>query len=466
MMSPRVQQYCRLPASDKELMARIFRPATMVQLGLRDSAADVDAFTAAAKELFVPSPQHVEHIRALFDEARGHAERNFATDEAYLNRLWEDEPWTLIETAICITGLSGVGKSHLRRAILQLLSGPEVRLNFPRLKNVPVVPGWFLSMVSGSGLKTILGKQLHGTAVESGDETVAGYSKAVAIAKSRTRTWRNGTALILPDELQFFTRGTASTVRVTSLLLDLMSIGPLVAYIVNFSLAHALKARMDEDSQRLLAKHRELKPDTEGCRYWIDFIAELIKINPDVFSFSGEKVQALVHRFSFGRRRVAAMLFATSLIYGRNNGRGKASAKIRVDEKVLERAYHSAEFFIHRETNELFFNQTSNDFKKRTDLWSPFTSSAEFTSIVQVDGSPFKKAEAEPKPTVENLAAEAAVVSAALPDERAAMKGTARRAPAIPGRVARPRVRRKGLDGAALLENMKRFEGNALSRLK
>lgn len=252
----------------------------------------------------------------------------------------------------------------------------------------------------------------------------------------------------------------------TSLLLDLMSIGPLVAYIVNFSLAHALKSRMDEDAQRLLAKHRELKPDTAGCRYWINFIAELIKINPDVFAFSAEKVQELVYRHSFGRRRVAAMLFATSLIYGRNNGRGKANAKIRVDEKVLERAYHSAEFFIHRETNELFFNQTSNDFKKRTDLWSPFTNSPGFTSIVQVDGTPFKKTEAESKPTVESLAADAAVVSAALPDERAAVKGAARQAPAIPGRVARPRVRRKGLDSASLLENMRLFEGKGLERLR
>lgn len=93
-------------------------------------------------KIFVPSPQHVDILSNLLDQARTFAIASFPTIKDYNRLRYDLQTATQVKQPIrCLTGLAGVSKSSLVQAfdrICQLRSDGEFITDAQRIRIYPV----------------------------------------------------------------------------------------------------------------------------------------------------------------------------------------------------------------------------------------------------------------------------------------------------------------------------------------
>lgn len=208
---------------------------------------------------------------------------------------------------------------------------------------------------------------------------------------SRRRTWRDGVSLLWVDEFQYITKGADSNANATTMLLQLLGIGPRLMFCANYSFGHKLKNRNHEDKQRLLACPKILEPESCSSVDWIALISEFKKVAPEVFVFNVNEVENALHQYTFGVKR----LLVEILVLAYKVARQQSKNTVSIDDIKL--AYISTEYTHNRKDVEILWRQVYENKNLKDDLWCPFDQSHLPTNIVK-----FEKATAEFETRIED----------------------------------------------------------------
>lgn len=329
-------------------------------------------FAASAKEVFLCDAQNRRLLRQILDVGRSHAIRNFLSIEQFELRVQSRSPWTsLMDEAFAITGGAGVGKSAMVEAAGRLMASRHMQISGTNLAGLPLTPMWRARVRDARSIGDLLEQLLNTGADVPGDACSMGKDKgrlrAVSSlrARIRTRSYRDGVAVILVDELQFGARGDACA-WITALLLQLLGYGPLLFFVMNFSLAHKLCGRPPEDRRRLISNVIEVRPFERVDHDWIRFLGELLSILPSTWQFDHKDEARDILRFTFGIRDNAVTLLKIALIISRTEDPNGKVTRVHVDQ-----AYRSAAYATRRcDVERLIGSQEL--LKRRSDLYSPF----------------------------------------------------------------------------------------------
>lgn len=255
-------------------------------------------------------------------------------------------------SAMCLTGLAGIGKSELLRALGRVMpsarrivtkDGMQVPLESYRLLKLEVCanPNDLLRKFCG----------VRGT----GDE----------LKKTCRRfAFRNGISFVLADEFQFTALSSGAGAQITKMLLSLDTLGIPLVYSANFSMLHTLRLRNQQELQRLTTDITEVTPDTPDSNDWLETLVLLKDVAPETFVYDPVADAGAIHALCGGIKRALARLL--EIAYASVHEKGA----VGMDE--LARAYRSRNYSNFREDVTTILHMTTETKRKRKDLWNPF----------------------------------------------------------------------------------------------
>lgn len=372
----------------KHMAAELERRAQPLMFLSRDLDARMEELRFALSQIFLCNEQVISVIRKLLAIGQAHAHTHYSSARQVVGDVYSLNPWgTATEPAIVLTGLAGIGKTECMRAIQRLLTAREGRIDLPMHKGMVCVPAWFISLRESSTLDAMLRPQLDlvkSDAVHSVSVKAIRQDKLLELSRRASR--RDGTCLAFVDELQFQSHGSQANTRVTGLLLSLLSVGPRLTYVCNYSLGHRLKARRQEDRQRLLAEPVVLEPDSPASAGFQRLLGEYFSVLPNDFELNPLNVAEDIHRYTFGIKRAIVNLLCIAWRKAKSRG---TSAKVGLDD--VRTAYLSNSFSSYRDDSEALWRQSMGDKSVREDLVNPFAELGQDKSnVVKADAAIFE----------------------------------------------------------------------------
>lgn len=362
--------WCRAYRVTEGELRSLERRATTITVSGRDLRTDRELIHQGLQKVFLVSEQVKLTIHQLLAVSMAHAQRYYNNPKDVVGAIYSSSnPWgDQSFPAVMLTGLAGVGKSECLAVLRQLLESRVSPVDLPGHRNLKHVPAWFMSLRTGNSLNSLVRPYIdeQSNAHVQSEKRIP-QSKLVALARRVSR--RDGVSLAVVDELQFATHSATANAQVTSLLLSLLSLGPRLVYVCNFSLGHRLKARRQEDRQRLLAHPILMEPEAEDSQCFRDLIDEYCKVVPDDFSLRADDVGQL-HRYTFGIKRALVALLSLAWFMAKHT-RG-LSARVGIDD--VRSAYLSRDFGMYRDDVELLWRELHGDRDVRRDLVNPFIS--------------------------------------------------------------------------------------------
>lgn len=187
---------------------------------------------------------------------------------------------------------------------------------------------------------------------------------------ARRVAFRDGVCIMTADEFQFVSKSVNANSMATSLLLQLLSIGPRLIYCANYSLAHRLKARRQEDRQRLLVHRIHLKPESLDSPDGTRLLKEYFETMPEDFKLDATAVAQQLQDYSFGIKRLVVDILGLSWMRAKTS-RGWNSVVTTDDFRW---AYLSSQLRMNREDVEILQRQEIGRKQIREDLWDPYFS--------------------------------------------------------------------------------------------
>ena len=255
--------------------------------------------------------------------------------------IYHQQPWgDATQPALMLTGLAGTGKTQLMQAMKRFLGDRVGRVDLPGHRNLEIQPAWFMSLRDGNTLNSLLGpcvvpEKADCDGVEIPKRKDLKQSQLLQLARRVSR--RDGVCIIFLDEFQFITRSQDANTLAMTLLLQLLSVGPRVVYVANFSLARRLMNRRQEDRHRVLANHLELQPDAVDGSDFLNYITELTRIVPEDFRFETSSIARLLHRYSYGIKRTVMELLVAAWAHAKAH-RGTRADVTESDVKAADLA--------------------------------------------------------------------------------------------------------------------------------
>lgn len=376
-LSPRVSRFpTRLTDSELDNAVRI-TPEPISLLG-DDVVQHATLVEITLKSIFEPDHQIRGAIRQIVSIMRAHAESNFASDAQYLGGLHAKEPWIHQSLpAYCLTGLGGVGKTALLKAVFRLL-GQSGRIQVGAYANLPLVAAWPITLRDGVGLNSLLGEHLFDQTndaavnpLELAEVTVKVKSRSLPLLANLARriSWRDAVCLLWVDEFQFISQSSNANSLATSVLLQLQSIGPRLLYCANYSLIHKLMRRHQSERQRLLSKPIILLPSGPEDQNWRNYLKVVCETVPDILKFDPIADAKEIHLLTFGLKRLVVELIVAALPFAT---RKRKKQFIGMDE--FKAAYKSESYTANRVDVEILTEQAIRGQEMREDLWCPFRS--------------------------------------------------------------------------------------------
>ncbi len=323
---------------------RVFRPGQLIH-GLDAMTSETAAIKleAAFSDIFVPGPQHLDILMGWIDHAKAHAYAVFPSVKDYNLTRYCAKDMKLPEYPIrCLTGLGGVSKSSLCAAFTRLCELPEPGEFRCETQRIRVYPVRRLSIDVKKKEMEIL--QSLSNPLASGSRCRGTISNV----KEHIKDWFMATATcsLIVDEMQFVTQSSAANTLTSQLIFSLMSLGPPLIYVANYSLVEKLDRRPHEEKDRLLGMPTVLQPPGSNDDWWHDAIREYVEVAPDIFQLNPFEHADLLHQYTAGLFRQLKRLLIASYKIARANG------KATVDLDTVREAYRSREYAIYRQTTE------------------------------------------------------------------------------------------------------------------
>lgn len=368
------------------------------------------------KKSFIPNEFSLAFIHEMVNRAFMHHRYIFSSEAAHQEKIYI--PPMVEASPICLTGLAGLGKSRTIEALKKVMPAPyEFRSKYFD-GGLNLESYWYASAEGKESGKSLLLWFLFGESVyKSGN-----FDKL--LLECRRRACRDIVSLLLLDETQHINLGLG-TARIVTILLTLMRIGPPAVYVSNFSLAHKLFKRSNEDKQRLLAEPRIMLPDELNSKDWKAYVDECVRVSGGHIRTRGRDFAAELYRYTFGIKRVAVHLIKQAYVESRKSGR----TWIEMDD--LGSAYRSPEFKANADDIQDLHNLALGDVKlrkSRSDLWCPFVLPETYTN--RLAQSVIAERDRQVAETIFDSAMNAAERSAKAqivqPSEKRSSKGTRR----------------------------------------
>ena len=317
----------------------------------------------ALESIFFPSQQVCQIIKHVMGAALGFSEARYNDCVNYLRFVYAkaapiDNP---ISTAICLTGLAGVGKTALMKAIKRLMQIDERIFIDDGHDPFPTNHCMTVSFREHRTIGAVLRKFGY-PAVES----VPPRAHLDTLAKQvRWRAFRDFSMLMIADEGQFITRGKDANTEITDTLQTLLGMDVPLLYVANFSLCHKLKRRPQEDRHRLLGRPIVMHPEVPGTEDWRTYLAECKRVAGRWLKISVQDDEYQVFRMTFGIKRIVVNLLCLAYRHMRRDGRTSVTLE------DLQRSYLSADNTYRSEIEELIA-QMGTGKEPSKDLLCPF----------------------------------------------------------------------------------------------
>ncbi|MCE4554241.1 ATP-binding protein [Roseateles cellulosilyticus] len=352
--------------TDADLLARVTqRPAQLVGLHGKSATIACDELRKAWKQVYLPGAQHLSVLRKLVDRAKRNAMERLPCMRAYEEAVYARTPVTLQEQEIWgLTGLAGVGKTSLQRALARALKPPEGFCLAPSVQ-VPSSPIVHLTMTAQRSSQPIL-RQLASPVFVANRTNI---SPDDLVRHLRERLFAQGALLMPVDELQSMTRSESATTLIANLLVELNELGPYVIYCFNYSLGHKLLLRPQEDKDRLLANLLHLDAPRREDPCWRDVVAEYVGVAPDLFDIAPERDSDELHQLTGGLYRLLGFLLLEAC-----RTAWPTAVQRRVSMADVRRAFQSGAYCSQRIDIETLqsIGVNSRDRDRRRDLACPF----------------------------------------------------------------------------------------------
>lgn len=422
-----------LPDDDSILRARIsFEPNPLTKLSLLSPVDAANLLGTTLSHVVVPTTQIVTVIRQLADTAKSYCDRAYADKQAILKLIYGSTPPIFPEDAklICLTGLSGVGKSVILDAFSRAFSGEEC-FAISKHTEIKAKACWRMRIRGRASFADLIIPQFRQ------QEGVRSYALA---EQSSSEAASQGIGLILPDEFQFITSSKANSLMVKMLFM-LGQIGPPVVYACNFSMVRALLRRPQQDRQRLLVDPIIVLPESLG-QDWERTVEACLKVAPEFRSLDRAIVQRELHDYTYGIKRALRTLLVLSYLEMRRE-------KHRVvTRQHIANAYRSTGYWAMRDDVEnLFLAANSPDLLPK-DLRPPITASR----MPPTDNA--GAASTAPAGSSDETA-QASLLSMLSPDGKRALEAIAKQSEIAPPAGKPPR--RRPATAAALVQGADRY---------
>lgn len=320
----------------------------------------------ALETIFYPTTQCIAILQRLVGIAYAHCMVTYPDAKTFLCGIYAQEaPLPIFSPPICLTGLSGIGKSSLIKAFRSFqITDQETTID---AEHSPFLlsRAWAATVQARSSPKDVL------RALASAEG-----SPAELIKRCRKLGFRDGVPFILADEFQFATGSESANARVTQMLLSLGYIGIPFLFSANYSLLHRLLKRPEEEQQRLLSNPIVLHPDAWSSSDWGHTLDAQRMVAPDYLRFDPVEDAQELHAYSAGRKR--AMVKLILIAFREQHATGGI-----VDRQALRRAYEATEYAGYREQAEILASQAiqNRPVSNRKDLWCPIPTEQTQTQI-------------------------------------------------------------------------------------
>lgn len=323
------------------------------------------ALDAAWSEVFVPGPRHIEILRMLVDQAKEYSLSVYPTLRDY-NRRRSGEIETVREPypIRCLTGLAGVSKFSLMQALVRICQVTPDSQFVTDSQRLTVHPARRISIQAHLSVRALLKSLANPVAV-------AGRTMGdVSVLLAHVRDWfqATGTALLIVDEMQFYTQSGKASTKTAQLIMTLASPGIPLVYAANYSLVKKLLERPHEEKDRLLAHPIVLEPPDADSEIWRTVVGEYLAVAPEHFYLEVSAHAHELHRLTAGLFRILRQL----LLEAYRVAVGRSARAVTMDD--VRQAYRSAAFSSHRKDVEDLASLAVSGLiaQQRADLVCPF----------------------------------------------------------------------------------------------
>lgn len=353
-----------LPLLDKtEIKRRALRSATpLTNLDELPITTACSLLANELKQVFYPTTQAVDVLHQFVEMALAHSLQHYPDERTYLDWIYKKEsPLPDFMPPLCLTGLAGIGKSGVAKALGRILPADDVvSCSADEVKH-PLKSLWKIDIRAQSKLSDLLAP-LGGAEGSLRDQT----------SSARRRSYRMGISLVVPDEFQFMTASSTANTRIVQALMSLAYLGLPFVFIANFSLLHRLLKRPQEDRDRLLSKILVMMPDAPESEDWVNTLRLQLAVAPGVFQIDPDIDGEQIYRYCAGIKRYEARLLEVAYMLARE---GRPNDKMTfVTMADIKAAYKSGKFAAQRADAELITQQfilNRQADKRRPDLWCP-----------------------------------------------------------------------------------------------
>ncbi len=349
-------------SADETISRFEHRPRPIEKQYFPDRDELVAALSQRLNSNAIASGQATRILKSIVSTCFVHARSAYSDPQSFLAECYRREGPTMPAEIFprLLTGPAGSGKTTLINRLQFVLPSASTIPIADGHPIFPLVSHWRLSV---RNLRTITEMLKHLIVAAGGKPS--GKSVGALVRQCRRLAYKAGVCLLVVDELQFLTKTAAANAKIVGALFDLADIGIPIVYGANYSLAHRLKARPQEDRQRLLSKPYLLLPDPPESDDWTAMVKSIVNIAPDLLAIDAMTDSSALHSWTAGTKRLLC-----SLVLSAVSQCSRASPVVGIDEIRL--AYESADFSCNREDVEELNLQFATGKKPRKDLHCPF----------------------------------------------------------------------------------------------
>lgn len=337
--------------------------------GLEDFPVDLAAevLDKTLEKVHIPTDQEVAAMRRILAIAVAHALTYYTDTQSFVagayatKRNYNHEP-----TTVMMTSEAGIGKSVLCAALKRLIGPIFMHKAAKGLPALPVVGGAFIRIHSDTRRVDVLNLLAQELGIEV--EFARGDSKDSAHA--RKLLYMAGCMFIVVDELQFLTQSANANTVVAKTIEFLRSLGVPIFFVGNYSLAHKLQGRPQQDKQRYLTDPLIILPDPVSAPEYVEMLNAYARVSGGVVNIR-EIDREMFHWYTGGNKRVGRHLLVQAYRISRVRCEKKKVAT-HITMADIQEAYAAPAFSSDREDIEICRKQLLEGRQYRQDLWCPF----------------------------------------------------------------------------------------------